>query len=160
MTFWYSTDAFGPARTPGNQRYQTATTTTTTTYESDIPSYEMRTRHTSQVASAAQSDIYTMEGYLAEVGSCKGALRGELLNQCNNIRLMISLLVSKPSIVILILSVNYMMLLLLVSMSSNGSKIQHNWVNLSKTLRVWITVLKTEFKLLRIVMQSTPKILI
>jgi hypothetical protein len=64
-----STDAFGPTRTPGNnnnQRYQT----TTTSYESRPSTYEMQERgYTSQnvVASAANTDLSTMDGYLAEV---------------------------------------------------------------------------------------------
>lgn len=70
-----STDAFGPTRTPGNQRYQTTTTSTTTAHESNPSSYEMQTRYTSQVASAAQSDISTMEGYLAEVDDISTSIK-------------------------------------------------------------------------------------
>ncbi|KAG1084227.1 hypothetical protein G6F42_021881 [Rhizopus arrhizus] len=73
-----STDAFGPARTPGtggNQRYQQ--TTTTTTYESRPSAYEMEERHRSQtaVASAAQTDISTMEGFLAEVDDISSSIK-------------------------------------------------------------------------------------
>lgn len=69
-----STDAFGPARTPG--RYQT--TTTTTTYESrPSQSYELETRHTTQntVSPTATSDISTTEGYLAEVDDISSSIK-------------------------------------------------------------------------------------
>ncbi|CEP12973.1 hypothetical protein [Parasitella parasitica] len=71
-----STDAFGPARTPGNssnQRFEQ----TITTNESRTSTYEMEERHHTQtdVASAAQTDISTMEGFLAEVDDISSSIK-------------------------------------------------------------------------------------
>ncbi|KAK4517205.1 uncharacterized protein ATC70_000537 [Mucor velutinosus] len=71
-----STDAFGPTRTPGsngNQRFQQ----TTTTYESRPSAYEMEERNHAQtaVAPTAQSDISTMEGFLAEVDDISSSIK-------------------------------------------------------------------------------------
>ncbi|CEG63686.1 hypothetical protein RMATCC62417_00793 [Rhizopus microsporus] len=61
-----STDAFGPTRTPGGQvRY------TTSSHEES--SYEMDTRN--KVSSTAQTNISTMDGYLAEIDDISASVK-------------------------------------------------------------------------------------